>query len=196
MTHRFGQSRARCMALLVAFGSIVISVGWTADASVSRGGSALHPVHLRHVVRGERCPVSSGVLASTLARGLPHMQVAGSRPVYFMSVGGEPPASVDISQSARDAQGWRGQKAPWLASPDYRGPLRIRGRRIDTAGEVRFARNSGQHLMTLNENAGRNERANGWRVWPSLLLVRAPGCYALQIDGARLNETIIVRVHA
>jgi hypothetical protein len=176
---------------------LLLLVGWTADQSAaSRGPLIRRPLHLPHVARGARCPISKGALASDLARGLPHMPITGSPPVFLMSVGGEPTATVSISASVPDDQGWRGQKAPWLASPTYRGRLLIRGRRIDAPGDVRFARTTGQHLTALAQKAGEGENANGWRVWPSLLLVRAPGCYGLQIDGPRLSEVIVIRVHA
>jgi hypothetical protein len=35
--------------------------------------------------------------------------------------------------------------------------------------------------------------AGGWREAPSGLWVRAPGCYAWQVDGLTFSETIVVR---
>ena len=121
------------------------------------------------------------------------MPVAGTGPVYLMSVGGESAGSVGVGRA--DAQGWRGQKAPWIASPRYRGPILIRGARLDEPGEVRFAR-SGQHARKIYQRRSQSVQPNGWRVWPGTLLVRTPGCYGLQIDGTTFSSVIVIRVHA
>lgn len=144
---------------------------------------------------GAGCPVSHGTLASSLGRGLARMPVAGRGPVYFMSVGGEPAGSVGIGESRRDSRGWRGQKAPWIADPRYRGPILIRGARIDAPGPMRFARGTGDHLRAIHQRRGVSVQPNGWRAWPALLLVRAPGCYALQVDGLSFSRVIVIRVH-
>src|SRR4051812_10387922 len=112
-----------------------------------------------------------------------------------MSVGGAPPATVDISRSPRDAKGYLGQKAPWIVDRGYRGPVLIRGARLDAPGPVRFARGTGQHLAALYLRRGEAVQPSGRRVLPSLLLVRAAGCYGLQIDGLTFSQTIVVRVH-
>ena len=94
-----------------------------------------------------------------------------------------------------DLQGWRGQIAPWIASPRYRGPILIRGARIDGSGGLRFARSTGDHLPALYQRRGQSIQPNGWRVWPSLILVHTAGCYALQIDGIGFSHVIVIRVH-
>jgi hypothetical protein len=124
------------------------------------------------------------------------MPVAGAGPVYLMSVADEPAGSVTIEGSRADPGGWRGQKAPWVADARYRGPILIRGARIDAPGGVRFARATGDHLRELYQRRGQSVQPNGWRAWPGSLLVRAPGCYALQIDGMSFSSVIVVRVHA
>jgi hypothetical protein len=87
------------------------------------------PLHLPRLAKGAPCRVSHGEAASKLGRGLARMPVAGTGPVYLMSVGDDPAGSLGIARA--DLQGWRGQKAPWIASPRYRGPILIRGARID-----------------------------------------------------------------
>jgi hypothetical protein len=115
--------------------------------------------------------------------------------VYLMSVGGQPAGSVSIAASQPDGQGWRGQKAPWISSPRYSGPIVIRGARLDAPGGVRFARSTGQHLVELYQARGAGKQPNGWRVWPGAMLVHAAGCYGLQIDGTTFSHVIVVRVH-
>jgi hypothetical protein len=152
------------------------------------------PLHLPRVAKGASCPVSHGEPANKLGHGLARMPVAGSGPVYLMSVGEDPAGSVGIARA--DPQGWRGQKAPWIASPRYAGPILIRGARIDATGELRFARSTGDHLPALYQRRGQAVQPNGWRVWPGLILVRTPGCYALQVDGLTFSRVIVIRVHS
>ena len=152
------------------------------------------PLHLPRMAAGGRCPVGAGRLAASLARGLPHVPAAGVGPAYLLSVGGERAGVVSIAGSVRDAQGWRGQKAPWWADRRFGGPILIRGVRIDGHGPVAFARQTGQHLSALYERRGMGRQPNGWRAWPSALLVRTPGCFALQVDGTTFSETIVIRV--
>jgi hypothetical protein len=62
-------------------------------------------------------------------------------------------------------------------------------------GGLRFARSTGQHLVELVQTRGAGSQRNGRRVWPGALLVRAAGCYGLQIDGTTFSVVIVVRVH-
>ena len=111
-----------------------------------------------------------------------------------MSVGGEPAGSVRIVAGTRGERAWFGQKAPWIAGPRYRGPVLIRGARIDGPGQARFARTTGQHLRELYQARGAGVQPNGWRAWPALLLVHSTGCYGLQVDGTSFSEIIVIRV--
>jgi hypothetical protein len=61
---------------------------------------------------------------------------------------------------------------------------------------VRFARGTGEHLRQLYERRGEGAQPNGWRAWPSLLLVRTAGCYGLQVDGMSFSNVIVIRVRA
>ena len=179
--------KALLMVPLVAAFSGLFSTAVRAASGLER------PLRLPSVVHGARCPVSPGALASALGHGFPHYSVAGTAPAYISSLSG-PPALIRVDPMYRDSSGWVGQKAPWIISPSYRGPVLIRGARIDAAGGLRFARTTGQHLKALRISAHRGVQPNGWRVMPSLTLVRQPGCYAYQIDGATFSRVIVVRV--
>jgi hypothetical protein len=103
---------------------VLVALALTGSAS-GQGESLHRPLHLPLVAARERCPIAPGAVASTLGRGLARMPVAGRVPVYLMSVADEPAGSVSIAGSRADPLGWRGQKAPWVASPRYRGPILI-----------------------------------------------------------------------
>jgi hypothetical protein len=174
--------------------AIVVVLATAAPAS-ARDGALSRPLHLPSLAAGARCPVSHGTLASKLGRGLARMPVAGDGPAYVMSVGGEPAGSISIEGARADPQGWRGQIAPWIADPRYRGPLLIRGARIDAPGPVRFARDTGEHRKAIYQRRGQAVQPNGWRVWGGVMLVRKPGCYGLQVDGLSFSSVIVIRVH-
>jgi hypothetical protein len=178
----------------VAIGLAAIVLLAAASSASGEDTSLSRPMHLPRVAKGAPCPVSHGEAASKLGRGLARMQVAGTGPIYLMSVGDDPAGSLGVARA--DLQGWRGQKAPWIASPRYAGPILIRGSRIDSRGELRFARSTGDHLPALYQRRGQGIQPNGWRVWPSLILVRTAGCYALQVDGLKFSTVIVIRVHA
>ncbi len=180
---------------LLATALAILALPALAGGASGERASLGRPLHLPRVAAGAGCPASPGALASTLGRGLARMPVAGPGPVYVMSVGGERAGSVSIGGARPDSQGWRGQKAPWIAAPRYGGPILIRGARIDAPGAVRFARGFGEHVRALYQRRGQSVQPNGWRVWPSLLLVRSPGCYALQVDGLSFSRVIVIRVH-
>jgi hypothetical protein len=48
---------------------------------------------------------------------------------------------------------------------------------------------------TLYFRRGQSIQPNGWRVWPGVILVRTPGCYAIQVDGLKFSSVIVIRVH-
>jgi len=175
----------------------IVVVLATAGSASGRDGALSRPLHLPSPAAGARCPVSHGTLASKLGHGLARMPVAGDGPAYMMSVGGEPAGFVSIEGSRVDLQGWRGQVAPWIADPRYRGPLLIRGARIDAPGPLRFSRgDTGEHLKAIYQRRGQGVQPNGWRVWGGALLVRKPGCYGLQVDGLTFSSVIVIRVRA
>ena len=90
---------------------------------------------------------------------------------------------------------WSGAKVLWLADPTYRGPLLIRGGRLDGTGELRFelgAEPSSELLLP----AASSSAAAGWRNVPSYTRLRSPGCYMYQVDGLNFTETIIFEAKA
>ena len=171
---------------------LLVGVLAAGGSAAGDGGSLHRPLHLPHVAHGAPCPLSKGHV-KLFGPGTP-MGITDAGPAHIMSVGGSPPAVVDISQSRRDGTGYAGQKAPWIVDGSYRGPVLIRGTRLDRPGPVRFAEGTGQHLASLYLRRGDRVEPRGRRTLPSLLLVRAPGCYGLQVDGSTFSQTIVIRV--
>jgi hypothetical protein len=123
--------------------------------------------------------------------------VIGAGPAYIAAVPAGwngSAATMLIDEQYRDAQGWVGQKSPWLIAPGYRGAALIRGARIDARGGMRLAVGSNQRLKGLRLAAGSGVQPSGWRVQPASAYVRRPGCYAYQIDGTTFSEHVVIRV--
>jgi hypothetical protein len=86
-------------------------------------------------------------------------------------------------------QAWGGQKVLWAVDPAWRGPVLVRGRRLDAPGGLAFE-DPAQPELLLNTDSYQG-RASGWKDNPSFTRVRAPGCYAYQVDTARGTWSII-----
>jgi hypothetical protein len=91
---------------------------------------------------------------------------------------------------AREEGGWYYVKVLWVADPRYAGPALIRGRQIDGSDELRFEWGSEPAAeLWFTELNGTTD--DGWRDQPSYTRVRAPGCYAYQVDGLDFTEVIV-----
>lgn len=88
-------------------------------------------------------------------------------------------------------QSWGGQKVLWSVDPEYSGPVLVRGRRLDGPGELAFE-DPAQPELLLNTDPYEG-RSGGWKDIPSFTRLRAPGCYAYQIDTLQGTWSVIFR---
>jgi hypothetical protein len=76
----------------------------------------------------------------------------------------------------------------------------IRGRQIDGPHRVRFALADGKLVERLVFEAAsslaRSRGAEGWRQSPTYTRLRAPGCYALTVDGSTFSRRIVFRARS
>ena len=151
------------------------------------------PLHLPRLAAGAPCPVSR-VDARVAWRGINIFggQGIGRGPVY-PGLG----AHSGLLWATRDQQyggPWFGDKVFWYIQPDYRGPVMIRGRRVDGSGMVRF--NAGRlpaselHIAA-GESVSWHGQPAGSRGVASAVRVLAPGCYAFQIDGTSFSRVVV-----
>jgi hypothetical protein len=103
---------------------------------------------------------------------------------------------ADVRVSAFLGSAWKAARVQWVATGSYRGPVLIRGRRVDGSGAVGFGegRTPDDELQLLAAGQHAPRVPGGGRSWLSFTRVRAPGCYAYQIDGASFSEVIAFRV--
>ena len=180
--------------------ALLASLVVTQTGSASGPWAKLHrPLHLPKVAPGAPCPVS-GVSRFDFARyGVP--KGIGPGPAYpiFPQPGSRLQFTYPPDPSGPFAGSlWGGAKVLWFVAPRYRGPLLIRGGRLDGSGRLRFDRGMvPPKEMRISKNA-----RGGWppgyedvgqRYRPSYTRLRAPGCYAYQIDGTTFSRVIVFR---
>lgn len=150
------------------------------------------PLHLPKVPSGAACPVSRvdpRVQWRRIGSGI------GRGPVY-PGLG----AHSGLLFATRDRQyggPWFGEKVFWYVLPSYRGPVLIRGRRLDGPQLVRF--NGGklpapELRIEPDETVSWQGQPPGSRGVPSSVRVMTPGCYGFQIDGTSFSRTVVFLV--
>lgn len=121
----------------------------------------------------------------------------GSGPVYPVGLGMDGVLFFVYPPDPRSefaGSDWGGEKVLWVSSPAYRGPALIRGHQLDGPNEVRFERGiDPPSELRLPEEGGATTAGEepGWRNWPSYTRLRAPGCYAYQVDGLDFSQMIV-----
>ena len=115
---------------------------------------------------------------------------------------------ADGMYNAYEQDGWYWNKVVWARDPQYTGPVVIRGRQLDGPATLRFqwiregnpspelARSS-LHVPPYSPESSRLTDGSGW--WEEIMtyvVVRAPGCYGVQIDGVDFSTTIVFAVPA
>jgi hypothetical protein len=138
------------------------------------------PLHLPHITPGAACPVSHADRSVHfdrfgIARGI------GPGPAYPIGLA----HGVLVVVPSSEGGVWAGQKVLWFVRPRYRGPVLVRGRRLDGPGLVRFGRGV-MPAAELRLPAGTGEQ-------PSFTRLRSLGCYAYQIDGVGFSRVIVFR---
>jgi hypothetical protein len=153
------------------------------QAETDRSSLAPSPLRLPSLTPGESCPTSP--LRATSPDFAPGLGDGPAYPLGFTAAG---ELYVQLPPFAPEHQWagsrWGGQKVLWVIDPAYTGPIRIRGGRLDGAGEIRFD-------TELVREIKLPEEVVGWRERPSFTRLRAPGCYAYQVDGRGFRDVIV-----
>jgi hypothetical protein len=153
------------------------------------------PLNLPALGAGGKCPVSRVAPEITPERfGIG--SAIGPGPVYAV-LGEAAVLRVGFRPDEWGPGPWGGQKVLWFVHQRYRGPVLIRGRRLGGWQWMRFDRDSRPAAAIRIEPgetvtwSGQPERSRGR---PSYVRVRAPGCYAAQIDGTNFSRAVTFRV--
>lgn len=180
----------------LAFVAVLAATGAAASAAAVDPWRSLHrPLHVPRLAPGTPCPVATvdpavDFEAFGIGPGV------GPGPAY--------PVGLDVrdgsltltpARAFRSAR-WMGQKVLWFVSPEYRGPLLIRGRQLDGPYRVRFDRGAVPALelrIAPNESVSWSGQPFGARGRPSYTRIRASGCYGFQVDGTDFSTAIVFR---
>jgi hypothetical protein len=183
--------------ILVSYAALVGSlvVASPAGAGASDEWASLRtPLHLPALAAGARCPVSH------LDARIPWKRIntfgsgIGTGPVY--------PGLGDrngLLFATRSQYGgpWFAAKVFWYVRPSYRGPVLIRGARLDGAETIGFDAGTlpGAELrIKAGQTVSWERQPLGSRGVPSAVRVTAPGCYAFQMDGTSFSRVVVVTV--
>jgi hypothetical protein len=150
----------------------------------------MRPLHFPRVA-GARCPASRGRYVDTpTVSGI----ALGSGPVrVFINNPGDLRHGM-AHLASTDVPGWLALKTHFFSVPAYHGPFLVRAKRLDDSGPIRLgARPTQTAPLRVPSGPAANGLA-GWREFPYSTFVKAPGCYAWQVDGLTFSKTIIVRM--
>lgn len=149
------------------------------------------PLALPELAPGEVCPTSSlRQLSPSFGPGL------GAGPVYPIGFTAEGVIPIQLPPFSSNHQfagsQWGGEKVLWVSDPSYEGPVLIRGHQVDGPNAVRFDREPSTLIPELQFPPGYTANySGGWRNFPSHTRLRAPGCYAYQVDGTGFSDVIV-----
>jgi hypothetical protein len=183
--------KARAGLLLTVL--VFTAVGF-ASAGRDPWSALRRPLHLPKVAAGARCPVSRTDPRVPWSR----IRIFGGSgigrgPVY-PGLGGRSGllwATADQQYGGR----WFGEKVFWYVVPSYRGPVLIRGRRLDGDGMLRFGAGklpAPELHIARNETVSWDGQPQGSRGVPSGVRVTVKGCYGVQIDGTSFSRVVVV----
>jgi hypothetical protein len=152
------------------------------------------PLHLPVLTAGARCPVSpldtriAWKRINTFGSGI------GTGPVYPGL--GDRSGLLFASQSQYGGP-WFSAKVFWYVRPIYRGPVLIRGARLDGTETIGF---NGAEVprpelrIEPGQTVSWERQPRGSRGVPSDVRVTTPGCYGFQIDGTTFSVVVVVTV--
>lgn len=166
------------------------------DQLWARWRALRRPLAVPAISPGAPCPTStmdSRDLASIAAWG-DGVPAWGSGPAYplLSNIDGRPVLFFVYPPPPAYGTEWGVAKFPWFTARNYRGRVLVRGRQLDGPNEIQFVdgrpRFSGQNIANPVPDLRLQDDPAGH---PSLTRLRAPGCYAYQIDGWRLSRLIV-----
>ncbi len=176
-------------------GTYVASPGcyaWQVDGLGFTELITVRPLDLPTLPPGAACPVSPQQVAHDLSSQFGYGKAVGAGPVYALM--GEMPGGVlSYSQSYSQSHykdGWAAFKVLWMAKPQVSGNLLIRGQQIDGSNRIGFGIGDYADSALQWEVASQS----GWASLPSEIQIRAPGCYAYQVDSQKGSEVIVFQV--
>jgi len=151
-------------------------------------GLLRRPLHIPTLAPGSPCPASKarGTLGQRGSSDASTSPAFGPGPAY-PTIGMEGGRAVLHYLIGWGYEGWDGTKLLWTV-PRYYGPYIVRGRQLDGPNELRFD----QGLAWTNRlNPELRFVGPQTDLHPAATFLRAPGCYAYQVDGRGFSYLIV-----
>lgn len=154
------------------------------------------PLHLPRLAPGKACPISSIDRRVNWDRANIFGGSGTGRGPVYPGLG----AYHGRLNAPRDTQfggPWAGQKVFWYVLPSYRGPVLIRGRRLDGPQWLGFNGTlvpDRELQIEPHDTVSWQGQPRGSRGVPSAVRARASGCYAVQIDGTTFSRVVAFTV--
>jgi hypothetical protein len=146
------------------------------------------PFHMPTIALGSTCPTTAPDARGDLTR-IGFVGTAwGDGPAY-PGLGPEPVLDY-LDPIPRESlfygSQWFGEKVLWMMDPVYSGPMLVHGLQLDGPNELRFDRGIIPPRAMRIIRGSRRPRSRA-----SFTRVRAPGCYAYQVDGLGFSKVIV-----
>ena len=172
----------------------VVSVSTAGGARNDQWTKLRRPLHLPKLAAGAHCPLSR------VNPRIPWKRLnifggsgVGPGPVYP----GLPSAFLMATRNTQYDGPWFGEKVFWYIAPVYRGPVLIRGHRLDGPQRMGFngAKRANPELrIAPGQTVTWDGQPRGSRGVPSSVRVLKPGCYGVQIDGSGVSRIVVISV--
>lgn len=129
---------------------------------------------------------------------------AGEGPAYIVGLGTDGAIrATGPTPGAQSSRAWGNEFVIFIIAPSYRGPVLVRGHQVDGPHALLFNGGLDQTngfdqttptLLGQLRLAGDPAYGAPWPNFPAYLRLQAPGCYAIQMDGATFSEVVVFRV--
>jgi hypothetical protein len=160
------------------------------DGSLEYDWAALHRrLHVPRIAAGAACPASSRRRSVHPAVSVNVLNAFGPGPAYPTLNGSSGRAALVLIWPPTEPPylGWAGTKVLWTV-PLHTGAVLIRGRQLDGPNQVGFDLGPGWTNRVLPEI---RLVAPEDGLHPAATFVKAPGCYAYQVDTLRSSYLIV-----
>ena len=149
------------------------------------------PLNLPTVQPGQPCPTTTW---RSIGQSLP--PALGDGPIYAVGFAFDRDGILHL-RPEQLTNGWYYEKVMWASSAEYDGPALVRGGQIDGRNEMKFVQYDGpvkpDAWLDSRNSVGSPTGQPGWRGWPSYTVLRAPGCYAYQVDALPFTRILVFK---
>jgi hypothetical protein len=157
---------------------------FAAQPSAGLADALRRPLALPRLAKGATCPAAAPRQVVDWSG-----PAIGPGPVY--SVGYDAAGNIRWA-GALEESGWFFVKILWLETPGT-GPILVRGHQLDGSKQLGFGPGPAptpELLLEASDAVGVSNESPGWNSFVAYTRVRAPGCYAYQVDTGSGSETI------